>query len=417
MNARIALATGVMALCAVIPGIALAQTAISVENTGVVERPMVEGQVLPETHRVHTIGWTDSGSLSGETYNVYVSNAVITDVRAANVYRIGTGVPEGQQAFEYALLTPFTPGPVQNYYAVTSVSSSGAENTAITAGQNATRGATSGTTEYGQPMYWFTEEPIIDAEFDDWPFAPVFMDPTSPEFWTNAEIEGGLSDLSGNVAMGINDVDLFTRAEVTDNALVNVNPTGDGSVWQGDAVETYIGLYDLRPSTQRHPTARWGNESDPTKAEPDWQLDIAGNAFDDPNRSQNFCAGTCGSYQTGMGNIGLEVLTKKTAVGWNVEARLPLEGLAQDPAVIAPFQPKIGMILGCTFALADGDDPAGGRQGQLFWGTDLSLNNAWNTPAAWEKEQVIYDPKVFGLGGPGTAVEASSWGRVKASLR
>jgi len=29
----------------------------------------------------------------------------------------------------------------------------------------------------------------------------------------------------------------------------------------------------------------------------------------------------------------------------------------------------------------------------------------------------IYDPKVFGLGGGSTAVEAASWGQIKAGLQ
>lgn len=403
---------------ALLPGWVLAQTGISVENTGVVTRPVATGQVLPETHNVHTILWTDDKSASGESYNVYVSDKAITDVDAPNVYQIGTEIPEGQQAYEHALLTPFAPGAVTNYYAVTIVSSAGAENTKVTAGANATTAGTRGTVEFGQPIFWFLDEPIVDAEFDDWPSEVLlFLTPDDPHFVGGAL--DGPNDQSGSVAMGINDENLFFMGEVTDDALVNTAVTGDGSIWQGDCIEYYIGFYDLRPSELRHPTTQWGNETDPTRAEPDWQLDIAGNAFDEPNRSQNFCAGTCGANQVGMGNLGLEVLTKETSKGWNLEARQPLVGLAQDPAVIAPFEPKIGMILGTTIALADGDDPSGGRQAQLFWAKDQAVNNAWNTPSSWENEQVIYDPKVFGLGGgvSPTAVEATSWGQVKADFK
>jgi hypothetical protein len=402
---------GALAAVVLLSGWALAQTGVSVENTGVVTRPAVAGQVLPETHNVHTIVWTDDKAASGESYNIYVSDKAITDVGADNVYRIGTQIPEGKQVYEHALLTPFAPGPVTNYYAVTIVKG-GAESTKVTAGTNATTAGTKGTTEFGQPLFWFTEAPFIDAEFGDWPFQPVYLSPLDQHFLGGAL--DGPQDQSGNVANGINDTDLFFMGEVTDDALVNTIATLDGGIWQGDVIETYIGFYDLRPSDPRHPTTQWGNESDPTKAAPDWQLDIAGNAFDEPNRSQNYAAGMHGALQTGLGNLGLEVLTKETAAGWNLEARQPLVGLAQDPAVIAPFKPKVGMILGSTIALADGDDPSGGRQAQLFWGKDAAQNNAWNTPAAWEKEQVIYDPKVFGLGGGATSVEAKSWGQIKS---
>lgn len=396
------------------PSLALAQTEIAVENTGVVTRPSVAGQVLPETHYVHTILWTDDGTVSGETYNVYVSTAPITDVGAANVFRVGTGISESTQAFEYALLTPFAPGPVSNYYAVTRVSGAGAESTRITAGSNATTMATGGTAEFGQPMYWFVDEPIIDGEFGDWPATPVYLDPASPDNFYGGEINGP-DDMSGDIAMGINAQNLFYMAQTTDDVLVNVNETGSTNIWQGDAAEWYVSFYDLRPSTPRHATMQWGNETDPTKAEPDYQIDIAANAFDNPNRSCIYASSAINAaFSTPL--VGLEVQTKlngRGAGGWSIEAMQPLTGLAQDPAVIAPYRPQIGHILGCTFALADGDDPSGGRQGQLFWAKDESVNNAWNVPASFQREQVIYDPKVFGQGGT-TAVEAQSWGQVKA---
>jgi len=89
-----------IAIAMAVPGLVFAQTEIGVENTGAVERPMVEGQVVIETNYVHTILWTDSGA---DSYDIYVSEAAITDIDAANVYKIAEGVAVGQQAYEYAL--------------------------------------------------------------------------------------------------------------------------------------------------------------------------------------------------------------------------------------------------------------------------------------------------------------------------
>lgn len=401
-------------VAALVPGLVLAQTEIAVDNTGVVTRPTVDGQVLPETHHVHTILWTDDASVTGETYNVYVSTKPITDVGAADAYLVGSGIPEGQQTYEYALLTPFAAGAVANYYAVTRVTSAGIERTSITAGSNATTSAVTGTAEYGQPMFWFVNEPFIDGEFGDWPFTPVYLDPTSPDNFYGGEISGP-DDMSGDIALGINDENLFFMARTTDDALVNTIEGGTTDIWKGDAAEWYVSLYDLRPSEPRHATMQWGNETDPSKAEPDYQIDIAGNAFDDPIRSCVYASGAINA--TYMEPLrGLEVQTKLNGQGeggWSLEAMMPLTGLAQDPAVIEPYDPQIGHILGCTYALADGDDPSGGRAGQLFWAKDASVNNAWNVPASFQREMVIYDPKVFGEG-TATSVEQRSWGQLKA---
>ena len=400
-----------IAIAIAVPGLVFAQTEIGVENTGVVERPMVEGQVVPEMNNVHTILWTDSGA---DSYDIYVSEAAITDIDASNVYKIAEGVAAGQQAYEYALHTPFAPGDVVNYYAVTASGSS-----EVTAGVNATTDGTAGTTEWSQPYFYFVDSPVIDANFGDWPFDPVAISPENPDNFVGGEIDNA-ADFSGIMAMGTDADYIYFRAEMTDDILVNVNPDepeGGGAIWQGDCMEWYIGLYDIRPSDELHPLTQFGTEGNPANAEPDWQLNIAANSFDNPMRSHAYDAGVAGDLLGSLGSYGLEVLTVETAAGWSVEASLPYEGLVLDPALVSLYVPKIGHINPVDYVGNDGDDPAGGRQGQLFWAKDESANNSWNTPAAWQMHHTIYDPKVFGLGGGATAVEAASWGQIKAGLQ
>jgi len=400
-------------ICALLPLMAFGQTDIFVEDIGTVERPLVETQAVPDLHYVHLIQWTDGSAAS---YNVYVSDAAITNVTADDVYRIGTQIPAGQQAYEYPLQTPEAPGEVTNFYAVTAVSAAGVENTAVTAGVSATTAGLAGITDFAQPMFWFIDAPAVDGDFGDWPFEAVYMDPESPDSFCAGD-QDGASDISGFVANGLDADYLYFRAEVTDDALVNTVETGDGGIWNGDNVEWYLGLYDLRPSTPFHNEITYGNESDPTAAEPDWQMDIAGNAFDDAQRTFLYNQGKAGDLNQPMGNYGLEVLTQETAEGWSIEASIPFDGLAIDPSVVAPFAPKVGMIISSCFAIADGDNTEGGRDAQLFWASDASANNLWKTPATRQREQVIYDPRVFGLGALPTAVEAMSWGAIKAAVR
>jgi hypothetical protein len=285
----------------------------------------------------------------------------------------------------------------------------------VTAGVNATTAGVTGTSEFAQPMFYMVEEPFIDGDFSDWPFAPVVMSPDSPDNFYGGEIDNP-SDFSWQGALATDSMYLYYRAEATDDILVNVNEDNVGSLWQGDCIEWYLGMYDIRPSEPRHPESQFGNESDPSAAEPDWQMNIAGNAFDNPMRSQLYDAGMAGDLLSALGTFGLEVQGVETADGWAIEARIPWSGFVLDPAVVAEFVPAPGTIMIANMAGNDGDDPAGGRQGQLFWAKDEAANNSWNTPAAWQKEMVMYDPKVFGLGMGGTAVESTTWGQIKADV-
>ena len=401
------------AMLALTPAVVFAQTEIAVENTGSVERPMAEGQVVSEVNYVHTILWTDG---SAGSYDVYVSESAITDVAAAAVYRIGTGIPVGQQAYEYPIQTPFADqvGAVDLFYAVTAGGSS-----AVTAGVNATTSATSGTREWSQAFYWFLDAPFIDATFGDWPFDFVELSPENPDNFFAGEIDNA-EDFSGRLAMGVDEDNVYWAVDVTDDVLINVNETGSGDIWQGDSVEMYIGYYDLRPSDLLHPLSQFGNESDPHLAEPDWQLVVAANAFDNPQRSHSYdgsAADEAGVPNRPLGDAGLEVLTADLGDGdWAIEAALPHVGMQYDPSLVGVFSPQIGLINNAVDVPNDGDDPSGGRQGQLFWASDESANNAWNTPASWQKHHTIYDPRVFGLGAPPTAVESSTWGQIKAGV-
>ncbi len=396
-------------LCCALPGLALAQTDIVVEDTGIVERAFSEGLVVSETHYVHNIRWTDTDA---EGYDIFVSAAEITDIDADGVFKIAEGVPAGRQAYEYALQTPFAPGDVVNYYAVVASGSS-----QVTPGENATTEGTSGTAEFGQPLFWFVEEPFIDAEFSEWLFEPVPMSPGSPDNFFTGEWDGE-EDFGCWTATGVDADNLYFRSESVDDIMYNVNETGSPAIWQGDVVEWYLGFYDLRPSQPRHAEYEIGNETDPDAANVDWQFDIAVNAFDDPARGHAYIAGQ-GLFP--LSDAGLEVLTTVEGgdgepVSTALEARLPLAGVVHDPALMSTWQPRIGNIVGSNFVCNDGDDPAGGRQGHLHWAQDESAIGSWNQPSTWGREQVIYDPRVFGLGDPSTSVKAKSWGEIKAGV-
>ena len=341
---------------------------------------------------VHIITWTDQANLSGETYNVYVSQVPITDLNFSSAYLIGTQIPEGQQSYEYQLFTPFESRLVTYYYAVTSTVA-GIENTTIIPGKNATTVGEDGTTTWGAPMIWFGKggfpPPVCDGEIDEWGFFNIiYLDPTSPvNKITSGEISDA-ADLSGYLWCGADEEALYFAADITDDYLENTYPFDVGDMWKGDAVEFFLGLYDLRPSDPRH-------EDYGFTSEPDFQILIKANAGTD----LCFHVYTNGKRTPGdMGITGTEqwcgprILGDLTS-GYYIEAKLPYESLNWDPALPPVPHPKIGWVLPCNIMIDDTDTPGGvDREGQLSWSNHDDAGASWDRPDVWKHQVVIYAP-------------------------
>ncbi|RKY80909.1 hypothetical protein DRQ00_01215 [candidate division KSB1 bacterium] len=341
---------------------------------------------------VHIITWTDQANLSGETYNVYVSQVPITDLNFSSAYLIGTQIPEGQQSYEYQLFTPFESYPVTYYYAVTSTVA-GIENTTIIPGKNATTVGEDGTTTLGAQMIWFGKggfpPPVCDGDIEEWGFFNIiYLDPTSPvNKITSGEISDA-ADLSGYLWCGADEEALYFAADITDDYLENTYPFDVGDMWKGDAVEFFLGLYDLRPSDPRH-------EDYGFTSEPDFQILIKANAGTDPC----FHVYTNGKRTPGdMGITGTEQWCGPRIVGdltsgYYIEAKLPYERLNWDPALPPVPHPKIGWVLPCNIMIDDTDTPGGvDREGQLSWSNHEDAGASWDRPDVWKHQVVIYAP-------------------------
>jgi len=123
------------------------------------------------------------------------------------------------------------------------------------------------------------------------------------------------------------------------------------------------------------------------------------------------------------GIIDHKVASRATSKGYNVEFAIPVATLEQ--IVTAPplnIEPEIGWNMVFNLAMDDSDAPGSGRQHQIFLSTGAAeavggqpATNSWATPTAWHNIGVVYDPKLFGVSRPAeTAVEATSWGNLKA---
>ena len=347
---------------------------------------------------VHTITWTDAAGLTGETYNVYMSESPITDVTADGVYLIGTGIAEDEGSYEYQLYTPFKPGgdDVTYYYAVTSVSD-GVENTAVVPGSNATTEGESGTTTWGWAMIWFGAggytPPELDGDLSEWEAIlsyddVVYIDPTSPDNKVTTGTIDDAADMSGYFWVGTDEDALYFANDATDDYLENTYPYDEGNMWKGDSPEFYVGIYDMRPSDPRH-------EDYEATDEPDFQIDQKANAGTD------FCFHVFVNGKRTPGDMGVTGTEQwcgprvegDLTSGYYIESKLPYVSLDWDPACPPVPHPKIGWVLPCNVMYNDTDTPGGtDREGQLSWANNDDAGASWDRPDVWQHQVVVYDP-------------------------
>lgn len=371
---------------------------------------------------VHLIYWTDATGVTGASYNIYVSDKAITNIDASNVYRIATKIPAKTEQFEYGLYSPFDSKAVTNFYAVATVTSNGKVIGTVTAGENATTKGAAGTTIYAPTMWWFDTPPAIDANLADWSGVKVVnVNVSSGKFYL-APVADNDADCSYNFGFGCDKTAFYLSYEVTDDVYVNTTQGSTKDLYKGDCVDIYMGTYDKRPSelfhdkyyvTEKGADFSWettaNNNGDVTRT---WMYNRAG-----------YAGATAGPF------LGSKVASKqngKGAAGWNVEAALPFEELKKlFTGITFPIAPEFGMAFPFNAAVDDGDDPAGGRQGQLFVSAAGALpdaTNSWNNPRGWQNVAVLFDPKVFGrartsdAGGP-TAVQSATWGKIKSFMK
>ena len=186
------------------------------------------------------ITWVDETTITGETYNIYISESKITAVHIPGVVKVGRNIQEGKQQLLHTLFTPSDTGIVNYFYAVTSVDPAGIENETIIAGSNASASPIANKAIAVGNIPLIDRQVTIDGditEFQD--ITPFVMDSTC---WVEG-LWDGPADLGAYVYLMMDIENLYIAVAVTDNALVQ-NFSGF-STWNGDSFEFNIGLYPL----------------------------------------------------------------------------------------------------------------------------------------------------------------------------
>lgn len=341
---------------------------------------------------VNVVSWTHNPDFGG--YKVYFSSEPITDVESPAVVEVAN-VPFDAEAFSvshrYEIPHPSL-GTQPLYYAVTSVSLFGTENTDVS---SSTGNVTNGDLAQQAYILELTDDEA-DALFDDISNG-IVSDESFPEDMPRFIIdeshrqlsEGGTlpdnSDINGWLIMGYSSFnELYVYAEITDPDIqfgVDGTATG-GDSWQYDSIEIGWGNYDVRDADGSIVTG--SPHSDMQRGDfADYQFRFG--AFQD---------GTTGDVVNTYTHVGWSIeddaqgsatVVEKTDTGWRSLTVLPLNAIQSADDGDATLQPPASdeiRYIPMDIALNDAD--GSNREHQINWGLKPNHTNQWwNTPNQW----------------------------------
>jgi len=364
------------------------------------------------------VSWTHNPANGG--YRVYADAAPITqariDAKEVAIYaELAFNAADFSVEHDYELphgsLKPF---PL--YYAVTTLSLFGLENTDVSASagmvENADLAVQAYVVELDNAGANDVFNSLSDGKVSDNGF-PSYTIPfmVDPSHWKSGD--GGLvpatsADLSGMMKIGFNRQfnELYIYGEVHDDVLAfhpGGSPAAGGEAWGYDSVEFGWGSYDVRDAGGSV-IGGVPHESFKRGATPDYQGRIAWLGDEtalNPRNSATFI--TTGSADTGQGNATgggtvFDVLKDGTGatIGYKFLTLIAFSDFifaqsSSDATFVPP--PTDGVkIIPFNIAINDGDnaDAANPRDVQVQWSTKPNAGSAWwNTPAQWMSVAVV----------------------------
>jgi hypothetical protein len=311
-----------------------------------------------------------------------MSEEPITDLTADGVLRIAREIPHGTEEWNHR---PYTSdgSPGSFYYAVTATAADGSETDLSEDCKTDKMTLTTSTTAKVEYVADFANQFTLDGL--DTEFADYKDDTVNPERAGGDEATGwtpASTDVSYNATFVIDDDYLYISADVIDDDLnaSGGDPIFPGSqAWMGDALEFYIGYYDVRELDAWH-----GYKDVDKEGTGDWR--IAFTAWGTTERS--------GFVPYDFPGVENTVYQKFTGDGYIVEARIALDSLAMGNDVTVTD----GMLMPLRIDATDMDPALGDSERTLIalWGS------MWNSED-WKR------PSTFGFlevyNGPGSAVD------------
>ena len=324
--------------------------------------------------------WTDL-LFQSETYNIYKSTSPISSLTGAAVQKIAQGIPHGFQSYGFRPYS--TNGDTATLYFAITATESGVES-GLTSGckKGPIKVKTTPTMKIKYVADFASTFVLdgLDSEFENhkqYQIVPENAGDSASISWTPAS-----EDLNFKTTVVIDDNYLYISADVTDD---DINTSSNFQTWQGDAIEFFIGYYNLKTLKAWHGKNFQGTNGD-------WRIgfNTLGNVTLDGYRADPVPGVQFALYQKLFGGSG-----------YIIEARLTLDSLAAGN----DFGPVInGMQLPFKIDANDVDPVVGGDVGRTLicqvgtnpFSRKADLDQEWVRPHTWGVAEVI---------GGGAAVE------------
>jgi hypothetical protein len=314
--------------------------------------------------KFNVVIWQDVPGEEGETYSVYASESPISDLTAAGVDLIASGIAESESAgntTQHNLKYPLAEKQLTYYYAVTcsdkagnvsvaGVSSSGTTNTA----------AASPTISLELPA-----DLVIDGDIGEWldsDIMPFELIPSEGAHVAVGAVDDD-ADLTATFYLAVDDDYLYGAFDVIDNIY---SWTEGGDAWQDDMIEMFIGLYN---QSSLHKAFLRGSE-------PDYQLYMLADKF----TIQNPGTGNDLANPVMLNADENYEFVNFGASDWAVEFKLSLDTLAERTGDDR-FHAVNGMKIPLDIVFQDTDSP-NTRDGGLSL-SPINNDNSYQSPANW----------------------------------
>ena len=357
----------------------------------------MSGVTFEATRAGNRISWTHSPEFSA--YNVYASANPITDVRGDSSVGLIGSVPHSATDFEVIhkveLLHPSLEG-LPMYYAVTSLSGFGVENTS-------TANSSGSITNRGLPLQAYITE-LTESEasslFDDLAAGnasgagfPNWLEPFSVNVNHSSQADSPTwpvtdDDLSAKVWAGYSaQNELFIYAEITDDQISLAPSSVPASdAWQHDSIEFGWGNYDVRDAGGS--LFAGSPHTDMERGEfADYQFRISGHGDGTRNGTTPYAyvGWSIDAVPQGGGAAYDVIETNGMVTGYKVLALFPLDAIQNlDQGDAVPPVPTGTDIRYMPFNIALNDGDGAGRDTQIQWSTKSNAGSQWwNTPAQW----------------------------------
>lgn len=320
------------------------------------------------------VTWKDIPGETTEKYNVYASKSAITNVNAAGVEVVASGIARGTQVIEHLIRTPKTDKDVTYYYAVNAIDKAG--NIGAVA---ATTGITN--TAKGVPTIPIvTPDFKADGNLSEWAIANITPFKLYPyqgtaHIMTNFTVSSD-ADCSADVYVAIDKNYLYMAYNVNDDIVYadDNKYMSQGFSWALDCGEVELGLYNQQ--AKQHTAYQRGKY-------PDYHL-----RFNKVRAREDHWLAEKDSLLLPGPNYYWQ---EKFPSGYVIEARIPLTDLANarksPTAVKDTIYVKAGYKIPFDLVIADNDgkngtDLGANREGQISW-SPFNNDNGWWGPQYW----------------------------------